>query len=111
MRMPGPGDRIGHAEIRFGDSVVMLADEVPEMVIMSPEKYGGSPVSLMIYVQDVDAVFNRAIAAAQNQRSRSRTISTATAPAPWSIHSATHGPSRLMSRMSHPKRSLAEWVR
>ena len=63
MRMPGPGDRIGHAEIRFGDSVVMLADEVPEMVIMSPEKYGGSPVSLMIYVQDVDAVFNRAIAA------------------------------------------------
>jgi uncharacterized glyoxalase superfamily protein PhnB len=67
MRMPGPGDRIGHAEIRFGDSVVMLADEVPEMVIMSPEKYGGSPVSLMIYVQDVDAVFNRAIAAGQNK--------------------------------------------
>src|SRR2546423_1239521 len=63
MRMPAPGDRIGHAEIRFGDSVVMLADEAPEMVIQSPEHFGGSPASLMIYVQDVDAVFNRAIAA------------------------------------------------
>ena len=63
MRMPGPGDRIGHAELRFGDSVIMLADEVPEMVIQSPEHFGGSPVSLMIYVQDVDAVFNCAIAA------------------------------------------------
>ncbi len=63
MRMPGPGDRIMHAELRFGDSVVMLADEMPEMEIKGPESYGGSPVSLMIYVADVDTVYNRAIAA------------------------------------------------
>jgi PhnB protein len=61
MRMPGPGGRIGHAEIRIGDSHVMLADEHPEMGYVGPKTIGGSPVSIMIYVPDVDARFKAAI--------------------------------------------------
>jgi PhnB protein len=56
------GDKIGHAEIKIGDSLVMLADQYPEMGFVSPKTLGGSPVGLMIYVEDVDTVFNRAIA-------------------------------------------------
>ena len=60
MRMPAPGGRIGHAEISIGDSVVMLADEHPEMGARGPMAYGGSPVGLVAYVEDVDAVFEKA---------------------------------------------------
>ena len=63
MRMPAPGGKVGHAEIKIGDSAIMLADEFPEMGYKSPTTLGGSPVSIMIYVADVDAVFSRAIAA------------------------------------------------
>jgi len=63
MRMPGPGDTIGHAELQIGDSVVMLSDESPEMNHRSPKAIGGSPVSLMVYVEDVDATFAKALAA------------------------------------------------
>ena len=52
-----------HAEIQIGDSPVMLADEMPGRPYRSPQAYGGTPVSLMVYVNDVDAVFNRAVAA------------------------------------------------
>jgi PhnB protein len=62
MRMPGPNGKIGHAEIKIGDSTVMLADEYPGSVYKSPKSYGGSPVSLMLYVPDVDKVFERAVA-------------------------------------------------
>lgn len=62
FRMP-MGDKIGHAEIRIGDSVVMLADEHPEMGAVSPDSLGGSAVSLMVYVEDVDTVFRRALEA------------------------------------------------
>ena len=61
FRMPH-GDKIGHAEIKIGDSPIMLADEYPEMGFKSPKSIGGTPVSLMIYVEDVDTVFPRAIA-------------------------------------------------
>ena len=62
MRMPGdaPG-RIGHAEIQMGDSVIMLADEYPDMDILGPRSVGGASVTLHVYVEDVDAVFRRAI--------------------------------------------------
>jgi PhnB protein len=60
MRMPGPDGRIGHAELQLDDSVVMLADEFPEVGAKSPSAYGGSPVSLSVYVEDVDATFERA---------------------------------------------------
>ena len=63
MRMPQPDGRIGHAEIQIGDSRIMLADEFPEMDARSPKSIGGSPVSIMLYVEDVDAVFQQAIAA------------------------------------------------
>jgi PhnB protein len=63
MRMPSPGGRVGHAEIRIGDSVVMLADEHPEMGAKAPKAYGGSPIGLFVYCEDVDATFARAIAA------------------------------------------------
>ena len=61
MRMPAPNGRIGHAEVRIGDSPVMLADEHPSIGAKGPKSYGGSSVSLMIYVEDVDAVFEQAL--------------------------------------------------
>ena len=61
--MAQPDGRIGHAEIRIGDAVVMLADEFPEMGFQSPQTLGGSPVNLMVYVQDVDAFVKQAEAA------------------------------------------------
>jgi PhnB protein len=63
MRMPAPGGRIGHAEIKIGDSHVMLADENPEMNARSPKSVGGSPISLLLYVEDVDKTVERAVAA------------------------------------------------
>ncbi|MFS8085885.1 MAG: VOC family protein [Acidobacteriota bacterium] len=62
LRMPAPEGKIGHAEIKIGDSPIMLADEFPEMGYKSPQTLGGSSVSIMIYVDDVDTVFSRAIA-------------------------------------------------
>ena len=62
VRLAGPRGKVMHAEIRIGDATVMLADEFPEMGYRSPESLGGSPVSLLLYVEDVDAVFARAIA-------------------------------------------------
>src|SRR5258708_14969088 len=63
MRIPAPGGKIGHAEIQRGDSRIMLADEAPERDIRSPQTLGGTPVSLMLYVEDVDARYAQAIAA------------------------------------------------
>ena len=61
--MPAPGGKIGHAELEIGDSVVMLADAFPEMGAQTPKGLGGTPVTVMVYVDDVDAVFDRAIKA------------------------------------------------
>ena len=64
FRMPAPEGRIGHAEIKVGDSVIMLSDEWPEMKYLGPKSIGSpSPVSLLLYVDDVDTVFKRAIEA------------------------------------------------
>jgi PhnB protein len=63
FRMAGPDGKIGHAEIKIGDSPIMLADEVPAMGHRSPHSLGGSPVSILLYVEDVDAVFEQAVAA------------------------------------------------
>jgi PhnB protein len=62
-RMVMPEGRIGHAEIQIGDSRIMLADEFPEMGFVGPQTRGGTTVSLMVYVEDVDAVFDRAVKA------------------------------------------------
>ena len=63
MRINGPGGTVGHAEIRIGDSPIMMADEFPEMNARSPETLGGSPITLMLYVEDVDSFYNRAVSA------------------------------------------------
>ncbi len=62
MRLAQPDGRIGHAELQFGDSRLMLADEFPEMDFRSPRSVGGTPVMLHLYVDDVDAVVGRAVA-------------------------------------------------
>ena len=63
MCFPTPDGKVGHAEIKIGDSAVMLADEYPEMGYKGPPALGGSPVSIMLYVEDVDSIFQRAVAA------------------------------------------------
>lgn len=63
MRMTDPGGRIGHAEIQIGDSVVMMSDEYPEMGAQSPQSIGGTAVMMHLYVEDVDAVVERALKA------------------------------------------------
>ena len=61
MRMAGPDGKVGHAELELGDSVIMLSDEFPEMGASSPKSIGGTPVTVMVYVDDVDTVFARAV--------------------------------------------------
>jgi len=64
MRMADPKtNQIGHAEIKIGDSPIMLADEQPDMGFRSPKSLGGTPVSILLYVKDVDAVAKQATAA------------------------------------------------
>jgi PhnB protein len=63
FRMTGKEGGVQHAEIQIGDSCVMMADETPPMEAFSPEHYGGSPVSLLIYTEDCDAMYKRAVAA------------------------------------------------
>jgi len=63
FRFPAPEGKIGHAEIKIGDSPIMLADAYPDMGYNGPKSLGGSPVSLMIYVENVDTVFNQAVQA------------------------------------------------
>jgi PhnB protein len=63
MRMEAPGGKIGHAEIKIGDSPIMLADEHPEMGAISPTTLGGATVHMLLYVEDVDTAFPRAVEA------------------------------------------------
>src|SRR5688572_16457105 len=68
MRMDQPGGKVGHAEIQIGNSRIMLADEFPDMGARGPSALGGSPVSMMLYVEDVDTRFKQAIAAGAIER-------------------------------------------
>ena len=61
IRMDGPAGKVMHAEIKIGDSQIMLADEFPEMGFKSPTTLGGSPVGIMLYVEDVNTMFHRAL--------------------------------------------------
>ncbi len=63
LRLEGPGGTIGHAEVKIGDSPIMLADEHPQMGYRGPQALGGTPVSLMLYVANVDEMYAQAIAA------------------------------------------------
>ena len=63
VRMDGPEGKIGHAEIKIGDSIIMLGDEMPAGGARSPQSLGGTTAGVFLYVQDVDAVFNQAVSA------------------------------------------------
>jgi PhnB protein len=68
VRLAGPDGKIMHAEIQIGAATLMLADEFPDMGYLSPKSLGGSPVSILLYVADVDTVFARAIAAGASEK-------------------------------------------
>jgi len=63
MRMGKPGGKIGHAELLIGDAKIMLADEFPEMGARGPQAFGGSPVTIHLYIKNVDGVVDRAVSA------------------------------------------------
>ncbi len=63
MRMEGPHGKIGHAELKFGDSMLTLADEMPGASIRSPKSLGGTCAGIFLYVENVDSVFNQAVSA------------------------------------------------
>ncbi|HEY1281183.1 MAG TPA: VOC family protein [Acidimicrobiales bacterium] len=67
-RLPGPDGRIGHAELNIGDSLIMLSDAFPDMGVRDPKDIGGTPVTLSVYVEDVDDVFARALAAGATEQ-------------------------------------------
>lgn len=63
MRMPAPNNKVGHAELQIGQSVIMLSDEYPDMKLLGPKSIGGTPVTISVYVDAVDDVFARALKA------------------------------------------------
>ncbi|CAO5247495.1 VOC family protein [Frankia sp. AgKG'84/4] len=63
VRMAQPDGKIGHAELTIGDSLLMLSDEYPDLGMVGPHSVGGTAVTLHLYVEDVDATFDRAVAA------------------------------------------------
>jgi PhnB protein len=68
MRFPGPGGKIMHAEVKIGDSPVMLADEMPDEGHVGPQTLGGVGISMMLYVEDVDKQFAQAVAAGATEK-------------------------------------------
>jgi PhnB protein len=63
MQLRQPDGKVGHAELRIGDAPIMLADEFPEINFRSPQSIGGTPVNILVYVNDVDALVDQATAA------------------------------------------------
>lgn len=63
MRIADPSGKIGHAEIKIGDAPIMLADEFPDWGFRSPQSFGGSPVTIHLYTEDVDTLVNQAVSA------------------------------------------------
>src|SRR5215216_2300658 len=68
MRLPGPDGTIGHAELQLGDSLIMVADEAPQLGIRGPRAIGGTPVTISVYVEDVDGAVERAVQAGATVR-------------------------------------------
>ena len=99
MRMPAPGGKVGHAEIEIGDSCIMLADEYPDMGFRSPKAFGGTPVTLHLYVEDVERWRGRQWPPVPRNSGRSRTSSTAIGPVPFRIPLVTSGTSRPARRI------------
>jgi len=70
VRMNNPQGRVGHAEIRIGDSILMLAEETPNSGVRCPQSLNGSTVSIFVYLEDVDSVFNKALSAGAQEVQR-----------------------------------------
>ena len=85
-RMQGPEDRVAHAELKLGDSVFMLSDEYPEMKCHSPKSIGGSPVSMYVYFDDVDALFSKAVSACTKVLDRVKDNSGEIVMVDWRTH-------------------------
>ncbi|MFN2577011.1 MAG: VOC family protein [Pyrinomonadaceae bacterium] len=113
FRFPSPDGKVGHAEIKIGDSPIMLADEYPDMGYKGPESIGGSPVSLMIYVEDVDTVFNQAVTAgaavkeALQDKFYGDRMGTVIDPFGHIWHLATHKEDLSMDEMQERMKALA----
>ena len=102
--MDGPDGKVGHAELQIGDSVVMLADEFPGMGPPSPTTLGGTPVTLMVYVEDVDETFGRALKAGATQVEPVEDKFYGDRSGQSWTRSDTAGTSPRMSRMCHLRR-------
>src|SRR6186713_2775666 len=89
--MKTPDGKTAHAELKIGDSVFMLSDEFPEMKNLSPKSIGGSPVSLYMYVEDVDATFEKAVSAGAKVLDRLQISFGVTVMVDWKTPSATSG--------------------
>ncbi|WP_420639875.1 VOC family protein [Candidatus Poriferisocius sp.] len=63
LRMPTPGGKVAHAEVAIGDGLLMLSDEFPEMGVVGPKTFGGTAVTISVFVEDADATFAKAVAA------------------------------------------------
>ena len=63
LRLDGPDGKVAHAELKIGDSIIMLSDEMPGCTMRSPQSLGGTAVDIFLYVKDVDHVFNQAVGA------------------------------------------------
>ena len=104
MRIPPSGGTVGHAEIKIGEAIIMLADEFHAMNHRSPQALGGTPVSIMVYVPDVERSSSGLSAPERRCLKRSRISFMATGQAPWKIRSATIGTSQRTWRMCRPMR-------
>ena len=91
MRFEGPDGKIMHAEFKVGDSIVMLADEMPDHGGRGPKSIGGTPVSFFVYGENVDAAWKRAVDAGAKEICRSPTSSGETGRGASRIRSGTTG--------------------
>ena len=100
VRMGGPDGKVGHAELKIGSAIVMLADEHPDMGALAPKTVGGTPVTLALYVDDVDKTYAAAIEAGATPLGEGgvATSSTATVSASSPTRSATSGTSLPTSK-------------
>ena len=109
--LPGPDGRVAHAELEIGDSVIMLADECPERGAKSPQTYGGSPVSIHLYVNNSDQVYAKALAAGAKSIRPVRTSFMGTVQVGLPIRSAISGMWPHMWRMCHQRNCNGGWRR
>jgi PhnB protein len=104
MRLPGPDGTIGHAELQLGDSLIMVADEAPQFGLRGPRAIGGTPVTISVYVEDVDGVVERAVQAGATVLRPVEDQSTVTGRASSRTPSGIGGASPPTSRTCRPTR-------